>query len=265
MSVTTTVRRLRRDPATTLWAVTAGCWALVVGLLVVGGIDVASHDTVFAGVAEGELPGPVQLAAFAGVWLVMIGAMMLATIVPMARMFAVVSAREPHPAPARGAFFGAYLLVWLAFAFVALAGDLGVHELVERWGWLHAREGLVLAGALGLADAVQFSPLKQRCLTLCRDPRAFLFARYRPGTGGAWAVGVRHALSCLGCCWALMLVMFATGVGSLGWMLGLTAVMVAEKTARWGRLLVAPVGVGLLLAALVLAALAVDPSAVHVH
>jgi predicted metal-binding membrane protein len=261
---TAAVRRARRDPAATVvWAVTAACWALIVGLLVVGGINVADHDSVFGGVAEGEFPGPAQLAAFGGVWLVMIGAMMLPTTIPMARMFTVVSARQDRPAPARAAFFGAYLAVWLTFAYVALAGDLGIHELVDHWHWLHHREGLILAGALGLAGAFQFSPLKQRCLTLCRDPAGFLFARYRSGPGGAWAVGVRHALSCVGCCWALMLVMFATGVGSLAWMLGLTAVMVAEKTTRWGRRLVAPLGIGLLLAAAALAAVALVASAPH--
>lgn len=259
------VRRVRHDPGTILWSVTTACWALVVGLLVAGGIDVADHDTVFAGLEEGALPGPAQLAAFAGVWLVMIGAMMLATTVPMARMFTVVTAGQHRPAAARAAFFGAYLLVWLAFAFVALAGDLGVHELVERWDWLHEREGLVLAGALGLAGAFQFSPLKQRCLTLCRDPRGFLFSHYRRGLRAAWTVGVRHAMSCLGCCWALMVVMFATGVGSLAWMLGLTAVMVAEKTTRRGHRLVAPLGAGLLLAAAVLAVVALGAPTVHSH
>jgi predicted metal-binding membrane protein len=71
---------------------------------------------------------------------------------------------------------------------------------------------------------------------------------YRRGAAGGWRVGIAHALSCLGCCWALMLVMFATGVGSLVWMLGLAAVMLAEKTSRAGRRLTRPVGAVLLAA-----------------
>lgn len=250
MSTTATATtRPRRGPGTVVWAVAGGCWVLIVVLIVFGGIDVADHDSVMEG---SRLPWPLLLTVFAGAWLVMAGAMMLPTVIPMMRLFTVVSADRPHPGAARSAFLASYLAVWTGFALVALGGDTGVHALVDNWPWLHAREGLVLAGALAVAGAFQFSPLKQRCLTLCRDPRAFLFAHYRRGTGGAWSVGVRHALSCLGCCWALMLVMFATGVGSLAWMVGLTAVMVAEKTARWGARLVAPVGVVLLLAATVI-------------
>jgi predicted metal-binding membrane protein len=146
-------------------------------------------------------------------------------------------------------FLAAYFAVWLAFAGVALLGDAGVHALVERWGWLHAHEGLVLAGALGLAGTVQFTPLTRRCLRVCRDPRGFLFQRYRRGVAAAWWLGVRHGAFCLGCCWALMLVMFAVGAGNLWCMVALTAVMVAEKITHWGPRFVAPVGVLLLFAA----------------
>jgi predicted metal-binding membrane protein len=75
----------------------------------------------------------------------------------------------------------------------------------------------------------------------------FLWQHYRRGPWAAWLLGARHGLSCLGCCWALMLVMFATGVGSLAWMLALTGVMVIEKTTRRGRRLVPAVGAALLI------------------
>ena len=78
---------------------------------------------------------------------------------------------------------------------------------------------------------------------------SMLWQHYRRGVAGGWRLGTRHALNCLGCCWALMLLLFGTGVGSLVWMLGLTAVMVAEKTARWGARLSAPVGAMLLVGA----------------
>jgi predicted metal-binding membrane protein len=81
-----------------------------------------------------------------------------------------------------------------------------------------------------------------------------LWEFYGRGPSGAWRLGLRHALYCLGCCWALMLVMFATGVGSLLWMLGLTAVMVAEKVTPWGARLVVPVGVLILASGLLLGA-----------
>ena len=96
-----------------------------------------------------------------------------------------------------------------------------------------------------LAGLYQLSPLKDACLRACRSPLSIIGSRYRGGASGGWRVGLTHALNCLGCCWALMLVMFATGVGSLLWMLALTAVMVAEKTSREGARLVRPIAVTL--------------------
>jgi predicted metal-binding membrane protein len=130
---------------------------------------------------------------------------------------------------------------------------------VHSWPWLENHEGLILTGTLVLVGAYQLSPLKDRCLTVCRDPFTFLWRHYRRGLRGGLNLGLRHGLWCLGCCWALMLLMFATGVGSLLWMLALTAVMVAEKTTRWGARLVVPVGVALVVSGLVLSGLALLP------
>jgi predicted metal-binding membrane protein len=174
--------------------------------------------------------------------------MMLPTVVPMVRLFDAVTARAPDPTVARLAFLAGYLAVWTGFAVLALIGDAAVQALVAGWAWLAARPGLVLGGTLVLAGAFQFSPLKNACLRACRSPVGFLWQHYRRGAAGGWQLGLRHGMSCLGCCWALMLVMFGTGVGSLVWMVGLTAVMVIEKTARRGARLVAPVGVVLLVA-----------------
>jgi predicted metal-binding membrane protein len=253
MATRTRASRARPDPGIALWVGAGLGWLLLIVLTLAGPAGLAHHHGVGDALASGTQAPLLVLAVFGGAWLVMVAAMMLPTTVPMVRMFAVVSARGPRPWVALVTFLAAYFAVWLGFAAVALPADLGVHALVATWPWLRAHDGLVLAGALALAGAVQFSPLKQRCLTLCRDPRALLFARYRRGAGGAWSLGVRHGLSCLGCCWALMLVMFAVGVSSLWWMAGLTAVMVAEKTTRWGPRLVGAVGMTLLIGALVVA------------
>jgi predicted metal-binding membrane protein len=257
--------RPRRDPAVVLWATAGVCWALTLALAVTGGAEAAHHDHVLE--RDGQ-PWPLRIALFLAVWVVMLGAMMLPTLVPLARMFAPVSARAGHPHTARAGLYGGYLLVWTAFAPVALLFDSGIHRLVHAWPWLAAHEGFVLAGALLLAGGYQLSPLKNACLTACRDPLGFLWQHYRRGVRGAVALGARHGLWCLGCCWALMLVMFATGVGSLLWMLGLTAVMVAEKTTRWGARLVVPVGAVLVVAGFAVAWVALGPAAateVHVH
>jgi predicted metal-binding membrane protein len=253
MSLATRVTRARHDPGTALWVMAGAAWLLLIVLALAGSAPLAHHHGVAGALRSGTRSPLVVLAVFAGFWLLMVSAMMLPTTVPMVRMFHTVSSGQARPGGARAAFLAAYFAIWLAFAAVALLGDLAVHAMVERWAWLAAHDGLVLAGALALAGGVQFTALKQRCLTVCRDPRAMFFGHYGRGARAAWALGVRHGLSCLGCCWAMMLVMFATGAGSLWWMAGLTAVMVAEKTTRWGPRIVGPVGVVLLFAAAVLA------------
>ena len=234
-----------RDPAPVIWAVAGLCWVGAVLLTVTGAMKAGHHDFVLTE-EHGALP--LRLAAFLGVWVVMIGAMMLPTTVVMARLFTAVSASRPHPLPARVAFYGSYLLIWAAFALVALAGDTSVHWVVDHWGWLTEREALVLGTTLVLAGAFQLSPLKDACLRACRSPLAMIMGHYRGGAAGGWVVGVRHGLNCLGCCWALMLVMFGTGVGCLLWMAALTGVMVAEKVAPQGARLVRPVALVLAIA-----------------
>jgi predicted metal-binding membrane protein len=242
--------RARQDPAVAVWVVAGACWLLTTWLVVTGGHELGHHDIALE---RSTWPWPVRIAGFLAVWLVMIGAMMLPTVVPLVRLFVPVSARAPHPGRALAALGAGYLAVWAAFAPLALLGDAGVHALVDRWAWLATRPELVLAATLVLAGLFQFSGLKNACLTACRNPVGYLWQHYRRGAAAAWRMGLRHGLSCLGCCWALMLVMFGTGVGSLVWMLALTAVMVVEKTTRWGGRLVVPVGIALMSAGLAVA------------
>jgi len=250
--MTTTVTRRdparhRRDPARVIWAVAGACWAATFLLTLSGGIEGGAHDHL---IEESTAPLPVRLGSFLAVWLVMIGAMMLPTTVAMARLFTAVSANQLRPLPGRAAFYASYLIVWSGFALVALAGDTRVHWAVDHSTWLAAHTPVILGGSLVLAGAYQLSPLKNACLRACRTPMATIGRFYRRGAAGGWRVGPAHALNCLGCCWALMLVMFATGVGSLAWMLGLAAVMLAEKTSRYGERLVRPVAVVLIAAGL---------------
>jgi predicted metal-binding membrane protein len=107
---------------------------------------------------------------------------------------------------------------------------------------------------LATAGAFQFSALKDRCLSECRHPAAFLLRHYRRGTGAAFTLGRRHGLLCAGCCWALMLLMFAAGVSNLWWMAALATLMLVERTSPAGTRVVPVAGVVLLAcAALVLA------------
>ncbi len=98
-----------------------------------------------------------------------------------------------------------------------------------------------------LAGAFQFTPLKYRCLEKCRSPLSFVIEHWqgRRQRWQAFRLGIDHGLFCVGCCWALMLLMFTVAVGSLGWMLALAAIMALEKNVRWGRRLGPVVGLAL--------------------
>jgi predicted metal-binding membrane protein len=101
--------------------------------------------------------------------------------------------------------------------------------------WLMAHVGVLSGGALVLAGLYQFTPLKRRCLRICRSPLSFFMSRWQAGASGALWMGAQHGLYCIGCCWVLMLLMLAVGMAQLGWMLGLALLMFAEKVVRRGE------------------------------
>jgi len=103
------------------------------------------------------------------------------------------------------------------------------------------------AGILIVAGVYQFLPIKHLCLQACRSPISFLTQRWRPGVAGAFRMGAAHGIYCLGCCWALMLLLFAGGVMNLTVILALTAWVAIEKLTPFGRHS-ARVGAALLLA-----------------
>ena len=204
----------------------AVAWALAVGAEISGRGTALHHDALI----EGKLPYALALVLFLVAWQAMIAAMMVPSSLPLLRLFAAAATGQPRPRAAIAAFLGGYALVWTAFGWLAFVGDTMVHATVDRTPWLQHHEWLIAGGTLALAGAFQFSALKDRCLEVCRHPGAFLLRHYERGLPGAFALGRRHGLFCLGCCWALMLLMFAAGVANLWWMAGLTALMVYEKT-----------------------------------
>jgi predicted metal-binding membrane protein len=136
----------------------------------------------------------------------------------------------------------------VGFGIFAHGADWLLHQIVERSSWLEANASLIGAATLVVAGGFQFSRLKYRCLDKCRAPLSFIteYWRGRHERRNAFLLGIHHGLFCVGCCWALMLLMFAVGVGNVAWMLVLGALMAAEKNLPWGRKLSAPVGVALL-------------------
>jgi predicted metal-binding membrane protein len=187
-------------------------------------------------------------------WAAMAVAMMLPTALPMVAFY-LRAHRGRHPEldatrPALTLALG-YVLVWAGFGLVAA---------LVQWGLEHAGQATPIMGTLtsrGVAGGMlvgagvfQLTPLKSMCLSKCRTPLLFLMTRWRSGNAGALGMGVEHGLHCLGCCWALMLVMFVVGVMNLAWMGALAVLMLAEKVLPRGELLarltgVASIAVGL--------------------
>jgi predicted metal-binding membrane protein len=240
--------RARPLPAAVPVAI-AGVWLVAVAAGASGDAAMFDHDRL----GHSALPLVTAVVLFLLAWQLMVAAMMLPSSLPMLRLFQVASAGQDRRNGVLAAFLGGYLLVWAAFGALAFVGDLALHRLVHRAPWLEARPWLLAGGVLALAGAFQFSSLKDRCLEVCRHPGVYLLRRYGRGAGQAFRLGRGHGVFCLGCCWALMLLMFAVGMANLAWMAVLAAVMAYEKTGRHGRRLTPVVGVALLaLAALVL-------------
>jgi predicted metal-binding membrane protein len=181
-------------------------------------------------------------------WTLMTAAMMLPTTLPLLEIFRRLVVRRPDRWQLIAGVITGYLGVWLVFGIVAHSADWVLHQVAERSPWFETNGWIIGAGTLLLAGAFQFSSLKYRCLDKCRAPLTFVMEHWRGRheQRNALFLGIRHGIFCVGCCWALMLLMFAVGVGNVGWMLALGALMAVEKNMPWGRKLSAPVGVALL-------------------
>ena len=198
----------------------------------------------------------VPLVLYAAAWILMTAAMMLPTTLPLFNAFDRLTAQRPDHGRLLMLLGLGYMAVWGAFGLLAHLLHAGVLSVLAAAPTLAGHGWLIGAATIGLAGAFQFSKLKHRCLDKCRTPLSFVIEHWRGQAQArqAFALGVHHGLFCVGCCWALMLLMFVLGTGSLGWMLLLAAVMAIEKNLRWGRRLSAPLGFALLAWAIVLVA-----------
>jgi predicted metal-binding membrane protein len=198
---------------------------------------VLSHS--HAGGFEAGVPAPggavAGLALFLVGWTVMTAAMMLPTSLPMVATFGRLVRHRANAYRRVWLFVVGYLSAWGGFGVLAYSGDLLVHRAVDASPFLASHTGLIGGGVLIAAGVYQLTPLKQRCLQQCRSAFSFLMSYWRDGLGGAWQMGVHHGIFCVGCCWALMLVMFGLGMLQMAWMLSLALLMFVEKVVRGGE------------------------------
>jgi predicted metal-binding membrane protein len=174
------------------------------------------------------------LGWFAGVWVVMMAAMMFPSVAPTVALYSRMrNSREPLGPLA---FVAGYLISWAVVGLVAYGlFVLGRELLGDQLAWDSGGQWLA-GGVVALAAAYEVTPLKDACLGRCRSPLGFLLGNWRNGIGGALEMGIKHGGVCIGCCWALMAALFALGVMSIAWMAFIAAVIALEKTLPWERI-----------------------------
>ena len=208
------------------------------------GMEMDAGDAPSLGTVLGISPrpwSPVEAGVTLTMWVVMMVGMMLPSATPMILLYARVgrqSRKEGKPFAATGFFAGGYLLAWVGFALAATLGQ-----------WL--MEGTLLSPALASASRIfsgavlivaglyQWTPLKDACLSQCQTPIVFLqrHGGFRRDPAGAVGLGLRHGLYCIGCCWALMTLLFVGGIMNVLWIAAIAIFVLAEKVFFPGRLL----------------------------
>jgi predicted metal-binding membrane protein len=182
-------------------------------------------------------------AASFAMWVSMMVAMMLPTAAPMIDAFAGIAqrrrGRRDRYTPTL-VFVAGYLLAWTAFSAVAVMVQWQLYRASVLTPAMQNASPLLAAAALLIAGLYQFTPFKRACLRGCRSPMSFILSEWREGAAGALLMGVRHGLTCIGCCWALMALMFCFSVMDLRWAAALALYAAAEKLLPGGETVIAP-------------------------
>jgi predicted metal-binding membrane protein len=232
-------RAIRRDRvvvALGLAAVTLLAWVYLVrmaALMNAAVSDKAMHAAM--GMPEMAAWGTAEFVMLFLMWAVMMVAMMLPSAAPL--ILLVVRTYRRRGARARVltfAFAAGYLIAWTVFSTAAAGMQLLLHRSALLSMDMASTSAIVGGAILLVAGAYQWLPLKAACLTHCRSPLDFLMREWREGAAGALVMGLRHGLYCVGCCWALMLLLFVGGVMNLFVIAAITALVLVEKLAPAG-------------------------------
>lgn len=247
-NLTITERVIRRDRTVTISGL--ALLGLLAWVYIVAG---AGTGMSTLGMSTWQFPPPVTpdkaMAWSSGYWVIMTAmwwVMMIAMMVPSAAPMILLYARVSRRAQDKGTmapgvppvsmFVLGYLAIWLLFSLIATTAQwwlekLGVVHQMTMWSTSNTLTGLLLI----TAGLYQLTPAKAACLEHCRSPADYLSRNWRSGKSGAFRMGVKHGAYCIGCCWALMLLLFAGGIMNLVWIAGLTLFVLFEKLAPWGH------------------------------
>jgi predicted metal-binding membrane protein len=196
-----------------------------------------------AAVAPGFRPwAPADFAFIFTMWAVMMVGMMTPSVAPMVLLYAGVGRKaraNSRPFASAGWFFGGYLLVWIVFSIAATGAQWLLTGLALLTAMM-ATTNVILGGIVLIAAGLyQWTPMKEVCLRQCQAPIAFLASHggFRSDPIGALRLGFEHGLYCLGCCWALMALLFVGGVMNVLWIAGIATLILLEKTVPTARLI----------------------------
>jgi predicted metal-binding membrane protein len=245
---------LRRDRLTVVSALGAVIALSWIWILLGAGTGMSAIEMILGADPDGmaRMMAPAEwTVGYAGImftmWWVMMAAMMLPSAAPILLLFARINRKERsagRPFIPTGVFAAGYLAAWGGFSALAT----GAQWSLERLGLLSpmmATTSYWLGGAILLAAGIwQLTPIKGICLRHCRSPMAFLVQSWRPGSAGAFRMGLEHGSFCLGCCWFLMGLLFFGGIMNLFWIIGLAAFVLLEKTTPMGSWIGRFVGIG---------------------
>lgn len=202
----------------------------------------AADDNLLAALCRPVLGGAAlsvsAIAAVALMWAAMTLAMMLPSAAPMILTYAEIAdtaARKSEPVVSPLVLAGGYAVIWFGFAVAATVAQVLLTRLALLDPGVNAVSGLFSGAIFIAAGAYQFSALKHACLRQCQNPFPFFFANWATTPRGVFRLGLRQGLFCLGCCWAMMLVMFAVGIMNVVWMAALGVVMTVEKMGTGKR------------------------------
>lgn len=170
-------------------------------------------------------------------WAAMMVSMMLPSALPTILIFHKAVRNDPKvgsPSRRMFAFAAGYMLAWSGFSLCATLLQWGLAEAALLSPMMVSASPWLGGSILIVAGVYQWTPLKYACLRHCRSPLAFFVEHWQPGMPGALRLGLRHGLYCVGCCWALMLLLFVGGVMSLLWIGAITVFVLLEKLAPYG-------------------------------
>jgi len=225
-------------------------WMILITLLVL--ILASWYYMVFAMTMNMEPAAQwneIDIAMLFIMWAVMMAGMMLPTVVPVVLLVDRVNhQRKQRRSPYTHTlyFILGYLLVWAFYSFLITLLQWWLHLLAMLSPMMVSANTVFSSLLLIIAGLYQWSPLKLRCLQVCRSPLSIITTQWREGITGAILMGIKHGQFCLGCCWFLMALLFVAGVMNLKWILILTLLVMAEKILPRAEVLSKIIGVVLI-------------------